>query len=372
VPASDLIPSTLQNAKIAFQQLLVRLFEVLLSTCVQANYLMRNPGAACYTGGMPADAMPADPLPGQMRGAAAALLGLLTDDQRALAGLPFSDEKARRWLEYRPEARPGACLATLSPAARKAAHRLLATGLSEPAYAQAMIITALEETLDRREGWRNGRHSGDYWVAVFGDPAGTDPWSWRFEGHHLSVTMTLAGDAISPAPVFLGANPAQVRAAGRVVSRPLAPEEDLARELLATMDSDARSEAVVSSQSPPDIRSGVSARADDRIDPPGVPASHLGPGARALLGQLTALYLSRLPAALAARETDRISAAGLHFAWEGPPQPGVGHYYRVQGDDLLIEYDSTGSDGNHAHTVLRRPRSDFGDDVLASHYRQAH
>ena len=44
---------------------------------------------------------------------------------------------------------------------------------------------------------------------------------------------------------------------------------------------------------------------------------------------------------------------------------------RVQGDDLLIEYDTT-DDGNHAHTVLRRPRSDFGDDVLAAHYAQAH
>jgi len=43
----------------------------------------------------------------------------------------------------------------------------------------------------------------------------------------------------------------------------------------------------------------------------------------------------------------------------------------VQGDDLLIEYDTT-DDGNHAHTVLRRPRSDFGDDVLAEHYRRAH
>ena len=24
-------------------------------------------------------------------------------------------------------------------------------------------------------------------------------------------------------------------------------------------------------------------------------------------------------------------------------------------------------DGNHAHTVLRRPRSDFGEDLLAAH-----
>ena len=27
----------------------------------------------------------------------------------------------------------------------------------------------------------------------------------------------------------------------------------------------------------------------------------------------------------------------------------------MQGDDLLIEYDNTTDDGNHAHTVLRRP-----------------
>jgi hypothetical protein len=39
----------------------------------------------------------------------------------------------------------------------------------------------------------------------------------------------------------------------------------------------------------------------------------------------------------------------------------------VQGEDLLIEYDNTSDDGNHAHTVLRRPHSDFGDDVLAAH-----
>ena len=179
--------------------------------------------------------MTADSLPGQMRNAAVSLLAGLDDGQRALAARPFTDDAARRWLEYRPRRRPGACLAELSGTARKAAHRLLATGLSEHAYAQAMGIVALEEVLDRQEQWRRGRHSGDYWVSVFGDPAGDQPWSWRFEGHHLSVTMTVAGDEVSPAPVFLGANPACVSYAGRPVSRPLAPEEDLARALLDAM-----------------------------------------------------------------------------------------------------------------------------------------
>lgn len=123
------------------------------------------------------------------------------------------------------------------------------------------MITALEEVLDRREGWRRGRHSGDYWVAVFGDPAGDEPWSWRFEGHHLSVSTTVVGDRVSPAPVFLGANPARVDHAGRPVSRPLAPEEDLALELLDAAGPAGRALAVVADSAPADIRSGTRPRA---------------------------------------------------------------------------------------------------------------
>ncbi len=316
--------------------------------------------------------MAADGIAGEMRSAAAGLLQAMNGPQRGLAAHPFTDEAARRWLEYRPEPRPGACIADLSVPARKAAHRLLATGLSEPAYAQAMAIIALEEVLDRREGWRRRRHSGDYWVNVFGDPGGDGPWSWRFEGHHLSVTMTVLGEEVSPAPVFFGANPARMTRAGRTVSRPLAPEEDVARALLDALGPDGRAAAVVAGQAPADIRTGTSPRAAGSVGPPGVAASGLGPTARAVLGELIAVYLDRLPAALAAREAARIGAGELHFAWEGPLTPGTRHYYRVQGDDLLIEYDNTTDDGNHAHTVLRRPRSDFGDDVLAAHYRQAH
>jgi Protein of unknown function (DUF3500) len=316
--------------------------------------------------------MSAEDVSAQMRSAASALLQALDGPQRAVAALPFADEAARRWIEYRPASRPGACLAVMNPAARKAAHRLLASALSEHAYAQAMTIIALEEVLDRREEWLSGRHSGDYWVSVFGDPAGDDGWSWRFEGHHLSVTMTVLGDAVSPAPVFLGANPACVSYAGRPVSRPLAPEEDVARALLDALGPAGRAVAVVADQAPSDIRTGTRPRAQEAIQPIGIAAAMLGPTSRALLDHLVALYLDRLPAGLAAREAARITAGELHFAWEGPVTAGTRHYYRVQGDDLLIEYDNTADDGNHAHTVLRRPRSDFGDDILAAHYQQAH
>lgn len=308
----------------------------------------------------------------ELRSAASALLARLDDRLRALACHPFSDDAMRRWIEYRPRPRPGVSLADLDTAGRKSAHRLLATAMSPHAYAQAVTITALEEVLDREEGWQRGRHSNDYWVVVFGDPSRDERWGWRLEGHHLSVTMTVVDGQVFPTPVFLGANPAAVTYAGRAVLRPLAPEEDLARDLLDAMGPDGRDRAVVAQHAPPDIRSSVEPRAPDAFAPLGVPAGRLNPTARALLDQLVAVYLDRLPSELAVREADRLARDELHFAWQGATQPGLGHYYRIQAPDLLIEYDNTANDANHAHSVLRRPHSDFGGDVLSAHRTEAH
>jgi hypothetical protein len=302
-----------------------------------------------------------------MRTAATALLGSLNDEQRAKASLAFTDEPARQHLEYRPRPRPGVALADLGIPAHKAAHRLLATALSTHAYAQAVTIIGLEEVLDRAEGYRRGRHSEDYWVTVFGDPARDDAWGWRFEGHHLSVSMTVLGDQVVPTPIFLGANPARTDYRGRPVVRPLAPEEDLARALLAELTPAARIEAVVATSAPADIRTSVSPRVDGVVTPLGVGSGALGPSAREFLHELVGAYLDRLPPRLATIERARITGAELFFAWEGSERVGEGHYYRVQGPDLLIEYDNTANDANHAHTVLRRPLSDFGGDVLAAH-----
>jgi hypothetical protein len=290
---------------------------------------------------------------------AAAFVAGLDERQRAVAVRPFDDGQ-RRWLEYRPEPRPGLLLADMGPATRKAAHRLLATALSPPAYAQAMAAIALEEVLDRRERWQRGRHSEDYKVIVFGAP-GDDRWAWRFEGHHLSVTMTVIDGVVSPAPVFLGANPARVDLAGRAVLRPLGVEEDLGRELLLAMTPKARERAVVADQAPYDIHSGPRPSAS-ALAPLGVHRSDLRPEEQSMLDRLVEIYTGRLAVPFFTGSAD------VHFAWEGPPGPGTRHYYRIQSDDLLIEFDNTTADGNHAHTVLRRPRGEFGGDLLAAHH----
>src|SRR2546423_14678684 len=109
----------------------------------------------------------------EMRQPAAELLGHAERCRR-----PFDAARARRWIEYRPRERPGISLAALDLPARKAVHRLLASALSTHAFAQAAAIMALEEVLDRAEGYRRDRHSAAYYVVIFGEPG--DRWGWPF------------------------------------------------------------------------------------------------------------------------------------------------------------------------------------------------
>jgi hypothetical protein len=71
-------------------------------------------------------------------------------------------------------------------------------------------------------------------------------------------------------------------------------------------------------------------------------------------------------------DLERMGMDNLTFAWAGGTAPGDRHYYRVQGPTLLIEHDNTQGNGTHIHSAWRNPADDFGDDVLAEHYRTHH
>ena len=69
----------------------------------------------------------------------------------------------------------------------------------------------------------------------------------------------------------------------------------------------------------------------------------------------------------------RLREAGferIHFAWAGGMERGQPHYYRIQGPTFLVEYDNTQDGANHIHTVWRDFHGDFGEDLLARHYRE--
>jgi hypothetical protein len=297
-----------------------------------------------------------------------ALLMWLPAETAARIQMPLSDEQLRRDWTFVPGRRAGLSFGDLDRGARKAVHRLLSTALTPHAYAQAVSIMALEDVLDRSEGGTRGRHSTDYWLVLFGEP-GDDAWGWRFEGHHVSVNVTLADGKVAISPCFLGANPAVVRYGDDPVIRPLGLEEELARALLAELDPAGRAAAVVADEAPWEIRSAPKPRIPVApTESSGISAAALRAPARELLERLVGLYVDRLPSDATAGRRPPVEE--LSFAWEGSLEVGAGHYYRVQGPGFLIEYDNVQNGANHIHSVCRFPLADFGDDILARHRAQ--
>jgi hypothetical protein len=369
----------------------------------------------------------------RMTEAADAFLRALTPEQRRRACLAFAGEAERRRWYYTPTDHGGLPLREMDPAQQRRAQQLVATGLSLPGYVTASTIMGLENTLDLEEGWRvnfardtgpsaRGRDPLMYYLSIFGEPGGAEPWGWRFGGHHISLHYTIAGGQIaSPTPTFFGAHPAEAPFVGPGVLRPLAGEEDLGRELLHTLDAEQRETAVLAPIAPWDLVVGNRPSVQDGLLPPrqweifrerldgaalersranqerleqglgattehlealrytqtpkGLPASRMNAAQRQLLTALVRQYVDRIPDELAAIERATLLGPtfdAIHFAWAGGFERRQPHYYRLHGSRFLVEYDNTQNDTNHVHSVWRDPEGDFGADLLAQHYASAH
>jgi hypothetical protein len=91
--------------------------------------------------------------------------------------------------------------------------------------------------------------------------------------------------------------------------------------------------------------------------------------------ELVGYYARRLRGELAQQDLAAIEKAGwdkVYFGWAGGTEPGVGHYYRLQGPTFLVEFDNTQNNANHIHTVWRDLTNDWGEDLLKMHYEQEH
>lgn len=316
-----------------------------------------------------------------MQRACLGFLDSLTPDLRKKVNFTFKTRERRRW-HYVPREmfdRKGLSLKEMNSHQNRAAFKLLASGLSHRAYGKVTAIMDLEKTLGEIESILNEsrlvRDPQLYFFSVFGDPAGSNPWGWRVEGHHVSLNFTLAGSKwIAPNPLFLGANPAEVQAGPQKGLRILAREEDLARELLAELNIDQKRNTLISPDAPPDIVTRALPKVA-HVDATGLAAASMTPKQREVMARLIQAYIDRLPAELAAIEVNKLYEAGLdtiRFAWAGSEDRGNPHYYRLHGPFFLVEYDNTQNNANHIHTVWRNLKDDFGEDLLRLHYQKEH
>jgi hypothetical protein len=304
--------------------------------------------------------------------AARTFLADLNPAQKSKAVLPFNSEERFRWF-YTPVSRKGIPLKELSASQKSAGLALLRAGLSEKGYTKAEMIRKLEDVLRELERSRE-RDPDLYFFTFFGEPTANGAWGWRYEGHHCSQNWTIVnGKLIGSSPQFFGANPAEVHDGPMKGTRVLSAEEDLGRSLVKSLSRAQRVEAVLSVSAPADIVTTNQRKAAIQEDQ-GLAYSKLSQDQQGTLLALIEEYLNVQPQAEARQRLDKIRQAGfdrIKFAWMGGLEKGEGHYYRVQGSTFLIEYDNTQNNANHIHCVWRDFNGDWGEDLLAEHYRNS-
>lgn len=301
-----------------------------------------------------------------MTKAAQAFLATLSPEQRAQAVFSYDDSERLNW-HFIPRPRKGLPLKDMNPKTLSAAQRLIASGLSPVGYEQALNVMSLEEVLylleeGDRAARRDRRDPEKYFVSIFGEPGVMGTWGWRVEGHHLSLNFSVSdGKVVATTPEFFGANPGKVLAGPKRTLRVLAPEEDIARQILKTSSPELMKRLLVDSKAPGDIRSG-GAPQPDTAAPAGVSLAALSKDQQNLLSELLSEYLKNMPPDVEKSRREKIEASGrekIYFAWWGGAEVDEPHAYRVQGPSFLIEYNNTQNDANHVHSVWRDLAGDF-------------
>ncbi len=312
-----------------------------------------------------------------MNSSAEKFLKILSADQKAQAQFTFDDEERNHW-NFVPMTRKGISFKDLNTQQRNVAMNLLQSGLSASGYAKTRAVMQLEtllKKLENRADSNNYRDPEKYYFSIFGNPGMDRVWGWRLEGHHVSFNFSSdTKQIISGTPGFLGTNPAIVLSGAEKGKQVLKEEEKLGFALLHSLNKEQKVKAILSTNAPAEIVTGSSRKASIN-EMGGISYTEFNKAQQKLFMQLLRIYIYRYTTKYAASLMHDIKTAGvnnLRFVWAGVEQPGVGnpHYYRIQGPSIIIEYDNTQNNANHAHTVVRDLKKDFGGDELLEHYKK--
>ncbi len=294
----------------------------------------------------------------------------------AAAGLRPLDHDDREDWSYWPRERSGVQLQEMSAEQRGVVQDLLGATLSAQGHLKVVHIMLLEEVLRQTDAFGLERDVGNYRLTFFGEPNGDVPWGYRFEGHHVSLNVSVSPSGTSVTPSFLGSNPGRLQAGVLAGLRVLRLEEDLGRQLARSLG--AGQEAGRSDAKPPsDVVSGPLGKARSEWDawrtelrPDGLRVTAMNETQREIVRQILDEVLGNYRPHIAAAAKRKIDFDALHFLWIGGLEPGEPHYYRLQGGSFVFEYDNVQGGANHVHTVWRDRASDFGADLLREHYEK--
>lgn len=305
------------------------------------------------------------------------ITSLNAEQQKKLLYTSNSEEKFN-WHYFPKNDRKGIPVGELNEQQKKAAFDLIKSCFSEKGAQKVNDVMSLEvvlKSLENRGAGDGYRDMGKYYFTIFGKPDEKATWGWRLEGHHLSFSFTSKNNKlVAGTPGFIGANPAIVPEGPQKGKAALREETEKGFALVNSLSKEQLTQTLISDRALPDIVTFVSRRA--LIEKPqGILYSALNKEQQVKMMELVEVYVRRYTKLFADEMLNELKAAGLEklqFAWAGALQPGAGHYYRIQGPTIIIEYDNTQNNANHVHSVLRDLKHDFGGDELMAHYEKEH
>jgi hypothetical protein len=275
---------------------------------------------------------------------------------------PFGGPEHREWHwipspyknKYGPRGRSGVAVEDMNERQIALLHEALKIGLSGEGYRKMQLVIRQEGKSEPRQAFTglnrsptSGTPGGPDWyfLTIFGEVGG-DPWAWRFEGHHVSLTWEIIGGGkVRFSPSMIGFNPS-----------PLPPRSaELAMNLFHELPKDAREQAHLVKEGkgiPPDCTRTAAAP-----KPVGARLSNLNDEQRWYLLLLLEEYIGNYPDVLAkpVRKEIHSKLNEITFAWWGPLDHAKEHFYRLQGPSFLIEmrHQGGGSSAAHIHGVYR-------------------
>jgi hypothetical protein len=310
-------------------------------------------------------------------GQAEEFLNSLDATQKSKAQYTF-DDKERFNFHFVPRTRNGIRLRDLNETQRQKAFVLLRASLSEQGYKKATEIIELENILrevEGREASDTYRDPLNYSFTIFGTPSSSIPWGWRLEGHHITLNFSSVNSSLaSSTPSFFGSNPAIVPRGVEKGKQILKMETELGFALINSLSPDQLKKARFSDTAPSDIITSND-RYAKQLSPKGLAYGEMDGTQKKQFMELLDVYVKNYAFGFSSKFLDKIEKAGienLSFAWAGSLKPGAGHYYRIQGPMLLIEYDNTQNNANHVHSIVRDLTNDFAEDILKEHYQKEH
>ena len=317
------------------------------------------------------------------------LISSLAVEQRRQTLVPLIDDRRATWSNLPVIMAPptGIMLEELSDTQRHLVHQMLRLSLSSQGYGKSAAIMWIDDILfeieqddlkanpqERNNKIRvaiaDSRSSGNYALAIFGDP-NKENWGWKITGHHLAINITVSAGQIGFTPMFIGSNPRQVNS-GRYAGWMALPHEgSLGLELMLSLDPEQRKKTRLDGI-PNDVITGPGQRKNiPKFG--GLKSALLRPNQAQKLRQLVLEYLQNARPESATRQLRLIEDSGwdsLWFSWAGDTNESGQFYYRVQGERILIEYNRQNE--NHDHAILRDPTNDYGELWLQHHYREFH